>query len=86
MGTADFNGDGDTDILFESSTGVYVDWMMHGTAIWATNPLGAAPAGDVFAGIGDFNGDGGVDILFENPALGQYGLDHVERRRRLEHG
>ena len=37
-----------------------------------TITLGAAPAGDVFAGIGDFNGDGEADILFENPALGQY--------------
>ena len=73
VGTADFNGDSNTDYLWqhEESGDVYV-WYMDDT-----NPASGVPVpweGDrawKIAGVVDFNSDGKPDILWRHPLSGQ---------------
>src|SRR5262249_57675083 len=64
VGTGDFNGDGDADILFRDTvTGSVEMWEMNGTSIVADAGLGTSTFWNV-AAVGDFNGDGRSDILW----------------------
>jgi ELWxxDGT repeat protein len=71
-GIGDFNGDGNRDILWRSTSGQVSLWTMNGSAITGGGDLtsgGAAVRPDAswsIAGIGDFNGDGNSDILWRN--------------------
>jgi probable HAF family extracellular repeat protein len=71
-GTADFNGDGKSDILWRQSSGALALWQMNGSSISASNALtsqGSAVAPDAswnVAGIADFNSDGKADVLWRN--------------------
>ena len=71
----DFNGDGNADVLWQSSNGTLMDWTMNGAAISSTalnsngSPLLADPSSSV-VGISDFNGDNEADILWRNNANG----------------
>ena len=70
--SADFNGDGQTDILWQNSvTGECVVWLMAGANIGSSVSLGIAPAGWQISGTGDFNKDGRTDILWRNGATGE---------------
>ena len=65
--TADFNGDGKTDILLLNDANNHVMiWQMNGTAAATQVDLGAAPDHFHFADKGDFNGDGKTDLMFIN--------------------
>ena len=69
-GTGDFNGDGNTDILWRYyGTGVYQGlndiWFMDGTAFLGESVFSQIPDTNWrIAGTGDFNGDGETDILW----------------------
>jgi hypothetical protein len=77
--SADFNGDGMTDILWQNTaTGQRAIWLMNGiqngfqpTAIV---DLGWVDLNWSIAGTGDFNGDGMTDILWQNITTGQRAL------------
>ncbi len=71
---ADFNGDGNPDILFRDIvTGQMTVWFMSGTQRLSTATL-AGPASnnlrDEAIGTGDFNRDGHPDIVFKNNSTG----------------
>lgn len=68
--SGDFNGDGRADILWQHSSGVYVEWR--GSATGKLNNAGGVMAGATgsIVGSGDFDGDGRDDILMRNAATG----------------
>jgi hypothetical protein len=69
--TADFNGDGKTDLLLLNDANNHVMiWQMNGTSAATQVDLGAAPGGFHFADKGDFNGDGKTDLMFVNDTNG----------------
>jgi hypothetical protein len=64
LGTGDFNGDGKSDILWQSkSTGDLWLWLMDGNSRTGNVTI-ATGTGRVVAGIGDVNGDGTDDIIY----------------------
>ena len=71
-GIGDFNGDGDSDVLWQNSNGSLNEWLMNGATITASNSItfnGAAVTPDAswhLVEIGDFNGDGLSDILWRD--------------------
>ncbi len=67
-GTGDFQGNGGTDILFESQAGQIVYWAVSGTTIFSSVTLGYPGANWQIVGLGDFNNNGLTDILFEDSA------------------
>jgi hypothetical protein len=76
VGTGDFDGDGDTDILWRNYglgqfSGWNVIWYMNGEGISGYGYLyGIADLSWEIAGTGDFNSDGYVDILWRNYGTG----------------
>ncbi len=74
VGTADFDLDGATDLLWQNPTSLNVVlWLMDGatrlTGLFLTPP--SAGAGWVMQATGDFNNDGWPDILFRNATSGK---------------
>jgi hypothetical protein len=74
-GTGDFNGDGNSDILWRSaSTGRIADWLgtdnggFIGNGANSSTPLSTDWE---VAGVGDFNGDGRSDFLLRNTTTGE---------------
>lgn len=65
--TPDFNGDGNTDLLFvnNSSLGVAV-WELNGTQVLANPQVGTMTSGFHYAKEGDFDGGGKTDLLMLN--------------------
>jgi hypothetical protein len=70
VGTADFNGDGQPDIVWEDpNADAHKVWFMNGTT-----KIGEANfqvTGDInwrVVGVGDFNGDGKGDLLWQHPS------------------
>ena len=73
---ADFNGDGQSDILWEnSSTGQHLALFMNGTSPIGGADLGTVPTSWKIVGSGDFNADGNTDILWENSSTGQHVIE-----------
>jgi hypothetical protein len=66
IGTGDFNGDGDADLLFQKANGTPMIWTMNGTSVVSTTTLANPGAQWKAVGTGDYNGDGKSDILFQN--------------------
>lgn len=70
-GKSDFNGDGQSDLLWQrNGTGERGIWMMNGHSRVAVTNLRLAPQWEI-AGGGDFNGDGQADIVWQNTSTGQ---------------
>jgi hypothetical protein len=71
VGTGDFNGDGQTDIVWEDTvTGDRSIWLMSGTSILGFGDLGNVAAAWHIAKVADFDGDGKPDLLWENRTTG----------------
>jgi RHS repeat-associated protein len=67
VGSGDFNGDGDADILLLNTiNNAPAIWLMNGTSIIGAATLPAPPPSWRIAGIGDFYGTGDADILWQN--------------------
>jgi hypothetical protein len=66
----DFNGDGSSDILFQHSSGLLLDWQMSNGAIAASQAIAGANSDWVVVGTGHFHGTGTSDILFQNSTFG----------------
>lgn len=72
---SDFNGDGQSDILWENmASGDHGIWIMSGTVPAAWVNLPSIASGFQIVGNGDFNGDGQTDIVWENPSTGARGF------------
>jgi hypothetical protein len=76
-GTADFNGDGYTDIVWRNNDSGFVGiWLMNGTSYVSTENMGAARSPEwTIAGAADFNADGRADLLWRNVATGENTID-----------
>jgi FG-GAP-like repeat/FG-GAP repeat len=68
QGTGDFNGDGNSDILWRHNSGQVYIWEMDGLGIKAEGSVvhAAVPNDYHIQGIGDFDGDGKSDILWRH--------------------
>ncbi len=69
---ADFNGDGQNDILWRNTAGVVVLWAMNGTKLDAAKSglLPNVPTNFQVKGIGDFNHDGIQDLIWRDQTSG----------------
>src|SRR5262249_2429225 len=61
----DFNGDGQTDILWQSTSGQLGIWIMNGTTLNFGAMLINPGSSWTVKALGDFNGDGKADILWQ---------------------
>jgi hypothetical protein len=69
VGTADFNGDKKSDILWRNgSTGDTAMWLMNGASVLSNVSLGNVPINWMVASNGDYDGDGKGDILWHSTA------------------
>ena len=66
VGTGDFNGDGNADIVWRNSAGDVAIWLMHGAAIGTAGGLGNVPMSWSIAQTGDYNGDAKSDLLWRD--------------------
>jgi N-acetylneuraminic acid mutarotase len=72
---SDFNGDGQSDLLWQNlRTGERKIGLMNGASRGAEVSLGTLPAEWNIVGTGDFNGDGQTDVLWQNSTTGQFGV------------
>ena len=71
VGTGDFDGDGKTDLLFESARGAYVTWLLNDNKIVGGATLGAPGRGWVLKGEATNIADGTSDTVFLNEETGQ---------------
>src|SRR5262249_45213326 len=75
IGTGDFNGDTDADLLlYNGANGNVAVWEMNGTSIAATAGIGNIGTVWKPVGTGDFNADGNADILLFNPTNGNLAM------------
>ena len=88
IGTGDFNGDGDADVLFQNaSTGQVSIWEMDGNKLVGGGPVSPNPGLAWKAiGTGDFNDDGHSDILFQNTTSGQVSIWEMNGNRLIGGG
>ena len=67
VGVGDFNGDGNSDILWRDSSGNLAVWYIFGQLVLPQSTgLGNIPTTFTVAGTGDFNNDGRSDILWRD--------------------
>jgi hypothetical protein len=78
VGIADFNGDGQIDLLWENTvTGLLAVWYMQGITMSSATLLNPNAVPDTtwrVAGVGDFNGDGHPDLFWQNSLSGLIGV------------
>jgi subtilisin-like proprotein convertase family protein len=75
VGTGDFDGDGQSDVLFQHTDGIVAVWFMNGTVQKSPVLLGTQ-TGDAswrVVGTGDINKDGKTDIVYQH-TQGQIGI------------
>jgi serralysin len=66
LGTGDFNGDGNQDLLWLNADDTVTIREMNGPTVIGSANLPAPPASWRLVGTGDLNGDGKSDILWQN--------------------
>jgi hypothetical protein len=66
--TADFNGDGKGDILWQDTSGNLAMWLMNGPAVSSSGGVGNVPSVWSIVGTGDYDGDGNADLLWRDSA------------------
>jgi FG-GAP-like repeat len=66
--THDFNGDGNSDILWRNTAGNVGMWLMNGSTIESSSILGNVTNTWSIVGQRDFSGDGDADILWRDNA------------------
>ena len=88
IGTGDFNGDGDSDILFQNTSTSQVSiWEMNGNTRIGGSAVSTVPGPNWKAiGTGDFNGDGLSDILFQNTSTSQVSIWEMNGNSRIGGG
>jgi alpha-tubulin suppressor-like RCC1 family protein len=70
---ADFNGDGQSDLLWQNlRTGACKISLVNGTTVASEASLGTLPVAWRIVGTADFNGDGKMDILWQNTVTGEW--------------
>jgi hypothetical protein len=84
-GVADFNGDGQADVLVrDTGTGQWYLYALNGRTILDAGASGGVPMAADLAwqpvGIADFTGDGKADVLLRNTGTGQWYLDALDGR------
>jgi hypothetical protein len=62
----DYNGDGQSDVLWRNSSGQTTMWLMNGATITSSGALLSADSNWRSVGNGDHNGDGRADILWRH--------------------
>jgi VCBS repeat-containing protein len=62
----DFNGDGNSDMLWRHNSGLVGTWDMKNGQVMGTNAFASAPNDWHVQGTGDFNGDGNQDLLWRH--------------------
>lgn len=81
VGSADFDHDGNVDLVFQHADGTLGLWYMRGTRLIEATVLSPAQPGNGWrvAGVNDYNGDGKPDLLFQhtNGDLGIWYLNGV---------
>ncbi len=74
VGTGDFNGDGNPDILWQhQTTGSLSAWLMNGTSLAVLATVTPGIVSDTnwkIVGVADFNNDGHPDILWQHQTTG----------------
>jgi hypothetical protein len=69
---ADFNGDGQSDLVWQDNIGGNrAIWLMNGTSYAGERFLPSVPTQWQIAATGDFNNDGHADLLWQNSSTGQ---------------
>ena len=76
VGTGDFNGDGQPDILLQNTDGTLAVWYMNGVTLLSGEYLTPSNPGANWRvmGITDQNGDGKPDLLFQNSSDGSLAI------------
>jgi hypothetical protein len=62
VGTGDFNGDGESDIVWRDAAGDAAIWLMNGAAILSAGGLGNVATTWSIVQTGDYNGGGKSDL------------------------
>ena len=65
-GVGDFDGDGQSDLLWRDPSGNAAIWFMSGTSVKSSGSVGNIPTTWSVVGVGDYNGDGMSDIAWRN--------------------
>src|SRR5437763_12924090 len=65
IGTGDFNGDGNSDVLWQNDSGEIVIWELNGTRVIAAASLGNPGPSWHAIGAGNFNVDSYSDIILQ---------------------
>ena len=81
---SDFNGDGNSDILFQNVSGEGNIWAVNGAGVLAAASVGNPGPSWHAIGTGDFNGDGRADILWQNDSGAANLWPNFARKRGLE--
>lgn len=71
VGSGDFDGDGNSDILWQdANSGTVAVWLMNGASVTTSASIAAVSSNWFIAETGDFNSDGKSDVLWRDSNAG----------------